>query len=154
MNGIFPAQVDFFLVRNLPQIHRRNFFFDDFSWEENGRDVIAIFPTCNWRTVHFDYLYIKGSCKTTTAHHSTPQANPPPSEKIFKTWKAQRNRLHAPWLLSKVPGSTWVRGTRHIWGILLQQMLPILLYFVFLRLSGRFGQVPFIPNCNKVVIKD
>ena len=84
MNGIFPAQVDFFLVRNLPQIHGRNFFFDDFSLQENGRDVIVIFPSCNWWTVHFDYPYIRGSWKTTTGHHSTPQASPPlPRESIW-----------------------------------------------------------------------
>ena len=83
MNGIFPAQVDFFLVRNLPQIHGRNFFFDDFSLQENGRDVIVIFPSCNWWTVHFDYPYIRGSGKTTTGHHSTPQASPhPPQETL------------------------------------------------------------------------
>ena len=83
MNGIFPAQVDFFLVRNLPQIHGRNFFFDDFSLPENGRDVILIFPSCNWRTVHFDYPYIRGSWKTTTGHHSTPQAIPPPPQETL-----------------------------------------------------------------------
>ena len=83
MNGIFPAQVDFFLVRNLPQIHGRNFFFDDFSLPENGRDVILIFPSCNWRTVHFDYPYIRGSWKTTRGHHSTPQASPPPPQETL-----------------------------------------------------------------------
>ena len=83
MNGIFPAQVDFFLVRNLPQIHRTNFSFDDFSLQENGRDVIVIFPSCNWRTVHFDYPYIRGSWKTTTGHHSTPQASPPPPQETL-----------------------------------------------------------------------
>ena len=83
MNGIFPAQVDFFLVRNLPQIHGRNFFFDDFSIQENGRDVIVTFPSCNWWTVHFDYPYIRGSWKTTTGHHSTPQASPPPPQETL-----------------------------------------------------------------------
>ena len=33
-------------------------------------------------------------------------------------------------------------------------MHPVFRYFVFLRLSGKFGLVPFTPDCYKVVIKD
>lgn len=58
MNGIFPAQVDFILIRNLPQIHRQDFSFDASS-DRKLTWSFGAFPSCSWWKVHFVTSYMK-----------------------------------------------------------------------------------------------